>query len=359
MTADFVSRLLGMLIFGVIGARWGSDAGGLLNLPATSSAFVFGLTGMLFGLVATPYITLKPIRWLRRVINEVPIERLLMALVGGLVGLLMALLLATPLSLLPEPFGSSLPGLVSVIGAYLGISTFSIRHREILDALSERLRPASRAATVGGARKLILDTSVLIDGRIADVAETNFLGGTLIVPRFVMNELHRVADSSDQLRRNRGRHGLDVLKRLQRSELVSIRMVEEDFEDIAEVDDKLVALAVQLQAAVITNDYNLGQVAEVQQVQVLNINQLSKSLRSMYIPGETFAIRVIQDGKDLNQGVGYLDDGTMVVIENGRQSMDRTIDVRVTKLIERDAGRMIFAVPDADVRRSLNTESRP
>lgn len=356
MTPDFISRILGMIIFAIIGARLGTDAGDFLNLPATSSALLFGLTGTLFGLVATPYITIRPVRWLRRVINEVPIERLLMALAGGLVGLLLALLLAYPLSLLPSPLGTILPGIVSVIGAYLGISTFSIRHREILDSLSERLRPTSRTAP-GGARKLVLDTSVLIDGRIAHVAETNFLGGTLIVPRFVMNELHRVADSSDQLRRNRGRHGLDVLKQLQRSDFVSVRMVEEDFEDIGEVDDKLVALAVQLQAAIVTNDYNLGQVADVQQVQVLNINQLSKALRAMYIPGETFAIRVIQDGKDINQGVGYLDDGTMVVIENGRQYMDRTIDVRVTKLIERDAGRMIFAIPDADARRSVNPDA--
>jgi uncharacterized protein YacL len=352
MTSDFIARLVGMIVFIFVGARLGRDLATFVNLDAASRAFIFGLTGMLFGIIATPYFTTRPVRLLRRAINEVPVERLLMSLVGSLIGLLLALLLAYPLSLLPEPVGTVAPAFISVIGAYLGLTTFAVRSREILDALSERfVRPASRAAAAGS-RKLILDTSVLIDGRIADVAETGFLGGTLIIPRFVMTELHRVADSSDQLRRNRGRHGLDILKKIQRSEVVPIRMVEEDFEDIPEVDNKLVALALQLNASLITNDYNLGQIAEVQGVQVLNINQLSKSLRSLYIPGETFAIRIIQDGKDANQGVGYLDDGTMVVVENGRQNMDRTINVRVTKLIERDAGRMIFATPESDIRRA-------
>lgn len=351
MTPDFIARLLGMVIFAIAGARIGADVGPFLNLASSASSIMGGLIGMLVGLVATPYVTTRPVRGLRRLINELPVERLLMSLLGGLVGLLLALLLAYPLSLLPVPLGTGLPGIVSVIGAYLGITTFGIRHREILDAVSERFVRSSSRMTTGASRKLVLDTSVLIDGRIADVAETGFLGGTLIIPRFVMSELHRVADSSDQLRRNRGRHGLDILKRIQRSETVPIRMVEEDFEDIAEVDNKLVALALQMSAAIITNDYNLGQVAEVQGVEVLNINLLSKSLRSLYIPGESFAIRIIQDGKDANQGVGYLDDGTMVVIENGRRYMDRVIEVRVTKLIERDAGRMIFAVPESEVRK--------
>ncbi|MFQ3645644.1 MAG: PIN domain-containing protein [Anaerolineae bacterium] len=352
MTFDFLSRLIGMIVIGIAGARLGSDVSSIISLDATSSAVVFGLTGVLFGLIITPYLTVHPVRWGVRALNELPVERLMLSLVGAAVGLSLALLLAYPLSLLPEPFGVVLPSLLSLAGAYLGLTTFGIRHREILDMLNERMnRSAARVTAAQSGRKLILDTSVLIDGRIVGVAETGFLGGMLIVPRFVMNELHRVADSSDQLRRNRGRHGLDVLKRLQRIDSLSVRMVEDDFEDITEVDNKLVALAVQMQAAIITNDYNLGQVAELQDVQVLNINQLAKSLRAMYIPGESFAIRIIQEGKDVNQGVGYLDDGTMVVVENGRQYMDRVLDVRVTKLIERDAGRMIFAVPEAELRR--------
>lgn len=357
MSLNFLSRIIGMIVMGIAGARLGQDLRNVLSLDATSSAAVLGLTGMLFGLIATPYLTLQPVRWVLRVINEMPIERLMMSLLGAAVGLSLTLLLAYPLSLLPPPFGVVLPSLLSVTGAYLGLATFGIRYREILDLLSERIARSTLRSAVQSGRKLILDTSVLIDGRIVDVADTNFLGGLLIVPRFVINELHRVADSHDQLRRNRGRRGLEVLKRLQDSDRVSVRIVEDDFDDIPEVDNKLVALALQLQAGIITNDYNLARVAELQEVQVLNINQLAKSLRSMYIPGETFAIRIIQEGKDINQGVGYLDDGTMVVVENGRQYMDRVLDVRVTKLIERDAGRMIFATPEADFKRSTSEVS--
>lgn len=356
MTSDFLARLIGMIVFAVVGARLGADIASFLMLDSSSRAFVFGLTGMLFGIIVTPYLTTRPIRAMRRLINELAIERLLMSVVGALIGLLLALLLAYPLSLLPDPLGNILPPVISVIGTYLGITTFGIRSREILDAISERFSRSSNRLASASSRKLVLDTSVLIDGRIADVAETGFLGGTLIIPRFVMTELHHVADSSDQLRRGRGRHGLDILKKIQRSEVIPIRMVEEDFDDIPEVDNKLVALALQLQASLITNDYNLGQIAEVQGVQVLNINMLSKSLRSLYIPGESFAIRVIQEGKDANQGVGYLDDGTMVVVDNGRQYMDRTVHVRVTKLIERDAGRMIFATTDIEPRRAAIAE---
>jgi uncharacterized protein YacL len=165
-----------------------------------------------------------------------------------------------------------------------------------------------------------------------------------------LSELHRVADSSDPLRRNRGRRGLNMLNKLQRSEVVAVRIVEEDFEDISAVDDKLIALALQINASVVTNDYNLNQVANAQSVEVLNINQLANAVRSIYIPGEKFAIRVFQEGKDEGQGVGYLEDGTMVVVENGRRYMDRTITVEVTKLINRETGRMIFAVPESESR---------
>jgi uncharacterized protein YacL len=352
MTINFIVRLIGMVVFAIIGARLGADIADFLNLDTSSRAFVFGLTGMLFGIVVTPYFTTRPIAFVRRIIAEMPVERLLMGLIGALVGLLLALLLAYPISLINPPLGTYLPAIISVVGAYLGLTTFAIRSREILDAFSERFSKSTSRMASASSRKLILDTSVLIDGRIADVVDTGFLGGTLILPRFVMTELHNVADSSDLLRRNRGRQGLRVLNQIQRSDAIPVRIVEEDFDDIPQVDNKLVALALQMSASIITNDYNLGQVAEAQGVQVLNINQLSKAVRSLYIPDEVFAIRIIQEGRDPNQGVGYLDDGTMVVVESGKQFMDRTIQVRVTKLIERDTGRMIFAVPDSEPRRT-------
>lgn len=351
MTAEFVSRLIGLVVFAVLGARLGAQTAEFLNLNVESRAFFFGLVGILFGLIITPWITVRPVKGLRQIINEMPIEKLLMALVGLAVGMILALLAAYPLSLLETPFGGIAPLVVMVVGAYLGTIIFNVRSREILDAVGSRFgRTVSRTPGLAS-RKLLVDTSALIDGRIVDVAETNFLGGALIIPSFVLSELHRVADSSDPLRRNRGRRGLNMLNKLKRSEVVPVRIIDDDFDDITEVDSKLVALALQLSASLITNDYNLGEVAEAQGVPVLNINLLANAVRSIYIPGETFAVRIIQDGREANQGLGYLDDGTLVVVENGRRYMDRSIEVEVTKLINGPAGRMIFAVPESEVDR--------
>jgi uncharacterized protein YacL len=351
MTPDFMSRMFGLVIFLFLGIRLGLDSAGYLGLSSESTAFVFGLTGMLFGLVITPYITVRPVRAIRRSINEWPVELLLMSVIGMLLGLLLALLAAYPLSLLPAPFGQIVPPIVTLLFAYLGLTIFGVRSKEITDTLGQRLgKPSGRMAGLSS-RKLLLDTSVLIDGRITDISETGFIGGTMIVPRFVLSELHRVADSSDHLRRNRGRRGLNMLNKLQRNETIPVRIVEDDFEEISAVDDKLIALAVQMTASIVTNDYNLNQVADAQGVPVLNINQLANAVRSIYIPGESFAIRIIQEGREAEQGVGYLEDGTMVVVERGSRYMDRTINVEVTKLITQPTGRMIFAVPDGDKER--------
>jgi uncharacterized protein YacL len=198
---------------------------------------------------------------------------------------------------------------------------------------------------------VIIDTSALIDGRIVDIVRTGFLTGTIVVPRFILSELHHVADSSDALRRNRGRRGLVKLNELQRSDFIVVKIVEDDFEDIPQVDDKLVALASRLEAAIITNDFNLNKVADAQGVLVLNINLLANAVRSVYIPGEAFHIHVFQEGREPNQGVGYLEDGTMVIVEQGRQYMDRTIKVIVTRLINRETGRIIFALPEGVERK--------
>jgi uncharacterized protein YacL len=351
MTPDFMSRMFGLVIFLFLGIRLGLDSAGYLGLSSESTAFVFGLTGMLFGLVITPYITVRPVRAIRRSINEWPVELLLMSVIGMLLGLLLALLAAYPLSLLPAPFGKIVPPIVTLLFAYLGLTIFGVRSKEITDTLGQRLgKPSGRMAGLSS-RKLLLDTSVLIDGRITDISETGFIGGTMIVPRFVLSELHRVADSSDHLRRNRGRRGLNMLNKLQRNETIPVRIVEDDFEEISAVDDKLIALAVQMTASIVTNDYNLNQVADAQGVPVLNINQLANAVRSIYIPGESFAIRIIQEGREAEQGVGYLEDGTMVVVERGSRYMDRTINVEVTKLITQPTGRMIFAIPDGDKER--------
>ncbi|MEM9951234.1 MAG: PIN domain-containing protein [Chloroflexota bacterium] len=351
MSPDFASRMIGIVVFSIIGIRLGVDSADLLSLDPQSGGFLMGLVGFLFGIILTPWITVRPVRALRRAISEMPIERLMMSLIGLILGLFIALLVAYPLSLIELPLGSYIPTILVVLFGYLGLTIFSVRAKEINDAMQFRFGKQQSRLPGLASRKLLLDTSVLIDGRITDIAETGFVGGTLIVPRFVLSELHRVADSSDPLRRKRGRRGLSMLNKLQQNEVIPLRIVEDDFEDIQQVDDKLVALAMQLSGLVVTNDFNLNQVAEAQGVTVLNINALANAVRSIYIPGETFAIRIFQEGRDEGQGVGYLDDGTMVVVENGKNYMDRTIPVEVTKLINRETGRMIFAIPESEAMR--------
>ncbi len=343
MSAEFISRIFGMFFFMIVGARVGVQNSDIFaSFPPDVTGFVFALVGILVGLIMTPYLTVRPVILARRTLSEVPVEVLLIAIIGLASGLILALLMAYPISLLGDPFGTLIPPLIAVVFGYLGLSIFGYRAREVLDVF---IATSHRPYNAGAGRELLLDTSVLIDGRIVEIAQSGFLGGTLVLPRFVLSELHQVADSSDALRRNRGRRGLAKLNELQRDPTIEIEIIDDDVSDIEAVDDKLVALAVQRDSAVITNDFNLNQVAEAQGVVVLNINELSNAVRAIYIPGEEFAVHVIQEGREDHQGVGYLEDGTMVVVENGDHYMDRTIKVEVTKLINRPAGRMIFAKP--------------
>ncbi|NDJ60870.1 MAG: PIN domain nuclease [Chloroflexi bacterium] len=348
MSIDFVSRIVGMVIFALLGGRLGVSASTALELPELAVSFVFSLVGILFGLILTPWITTRPLRAVGRLVNEMSIEVMFTTLLGILLGLLIGLMAAYPLSTLDPPLGGLLPAVVWLITIYLTTTIFNVRSREIWTFLYDWLGIGIKRQTYGslGDRQLILDTSVLIDGRIVDIAKTGFLGGTLLAPRFVINELHRVADSSDTQRRNRGKRGLDKLTELQRDPEIAFKIVEDDFEDVPEVDDKVVALAIQLNAVILTIDFPMNRVARAQGVIVLNINELANAVRSMYIPGETFAIRILQEGRENNQGVGYLEDGTMVIVEKGKDYMDRSIYVKVTKLINRDTGRIIFAVPE-------------
>ncbi len=347
MSADFASRLIGMVIFALVGARLGVETAATLSLSQLATSFIFGLVGVLFGLVMTPWLTIRPLRFVGRTIKEVPIEVLFTGLIGLLIGLILSLLIAYPLSLLAPPLGTVLPPLLSVIAAYLGLTLLSMRSREVWRFMNEWLGIGHlRAFGAGEERELLIDTSVLIDGRIVDIARTGFMGGTLVVPRFVISELHRVADSSDTQRRNRGRRGLEKLKELQTTPAIPFKITEDDVEDVQEVDDKLIALALRVNAPILTIDYPMNRIAGAQGITVLNINQLANAVRSAFIPGESFPIHVIQEGKEAGQGVGYLEDGTMVIIENGKNYMDRTIYVTVTKLINKDTGRIIFAAPD-------------
>src|SRR5699024_2513432 len=198
---------------------------------------------------------------------------------------------------------------------------------------------------IKGVRPKILDTSVIIDGRIADICQTNFLEGTIIIPQFILGELQHIADSSDALKRNRGRRGLDILNRIQKELPIEVEIYNGDFEDVPEVDSKLVRLAQLIDGIVVTNDFNLNKVCDFQSVPVLNINDLANAVKPVVIPGEELVVQVIKDGKEKKQGVAYLDDGTMIVVEEGKDYIGDTIEVIITSVLQTSAGRMIFAKP--------------
>ena len=202
----------------------------------------------------------------------------------------------------------------------------------------------------------ILDTSVIIDGRIADIAETGFLDGVLVLPQFVLRELQLVADSADPLKRNRGRRGLDIMQRIQKMASITVQIVEDDFPAIREVDLKLIELAKVYEAKIITNDFNLNKVAQLQGVDVLNINELANALKPIVLPGEGMKVFILKEGKEYNQGVAYLDDGTMVVVDNARKAIGKTIEISVTSVLQTTAGKMIFGKFD---ERQLSAASRP
>jgi uncharacterized protein YacL len=360
-TSDFIIRLIGAVVFCIAGVFLGVGLGNLASggpwsdvLSVELYAVIFGLLGALFGLILTPLFTTRPMRLLRGFLIRVSAQRLFAAIIGLIVGLLIAALLSFPLSLLPPPFSDILPFLGVLLFAYMGITVFLTRHNDLFMMMStfSRSTQAPDDTAVGGdwgaSRTILLDTSVIIDGRIADIARTGFLPGTIIIPRFVLNELQYIADSVDSLRRQRGRRGMEVLSQLQKDPAITVRMSDIDVEGVRDVDDKLVILARQMRCPILTNDYNLNRIAELQGVTVLNVNELANAVKTVLLPGELLAVRIIQEGKESEQGVGYLDDGTMVVVENGRYYIDQEIQVGVTKVLQTAAGRMIFARPEEE-----------
>ena len=198
------------------------------------------------------------------------------------------------------------------------------------------------------AQRILVDTSAIIDGRIADIARTGFIPGRLLIPRFVLNELQYVSDSADSLRRQRGRRGMEVLAELQKDESIPVTISDIDVEGVREVDERLIVLARQLNCPILTNDFNLNRVAELQGVSILNINELANAVKAILLPGETLNMKIIQEGKEFGQGVGYMEDGTMVVVENGNKFIGKTLRITVTKVLQTAAGRMIFAKPDSE-----------
>ena len=325
----------------ILGGGVGWEVGTLFFSQAGSYVAITTGAGGVLGAVLLPWGLRAGAHWLGHKFQVMSQIRLGAMLIGLFLGLAAAAFLSLPLSLLPSPWRMIVPCMLALTLAYVGAVSL-----QAAPPFSRSGSPPRHLQAEGESRRdrhVLLDTSVIIDGRIADISRTGFIDGTMLIPHFVLNELQHIADSADILRRNRGRRGLDMLNRLQKESVTPIRITHMDTDEAEEVDSKLVVLARELKCPIITNDYNLNRVAELQGVTVLNINELANAVKSLFLPGESFQVRVIQEGKEAGQGVGYLDDGTMVVIEEGRRHIDYTIEVVVTKVLQTAAGRMIFA----------------
>jgi uncharacterized protein YacL len=349
MSVEFILRIIGMILLSLGGFYLGAQLADITGGTPELYSIVLGMVGALIGLILTPFLTTRPMRALRQLMARISTQTFLAGLVGMTVGLLFAALLAFPLSLLPSPFGRVLPFVGALLFSYLGVAVFVMRQQDIL-SLFQSLMPSrgidEKSARELGSRSILLDTSVIIDGRISDIARTGFLPGTLLIPRFILNELQYIADSPESLRRQRGRRGLEVLSELQKDPLIPVRISDIDVEGTRAVDDKLIVLARQLKSSILTNDFNLNRVAELQGVTILNVNELANAVKAVFLPGESISVDIIQEGREQGQGVGYLDDGTMVVVEGGNEYLGKSVDVMVTKVLQTAAGRMIFARPE-------------
>ncbi|MDN6626088.1 MAG: PIN/TRAM domain-containing protein, partial [Pisciglobus halotolerans] len=325
------------------------------------------IINILIGAIIFYLISIPSVHYVEQAINkaEVALSKLslmylLFGSVGAIIGLLLAWLINLSLISLQWPIVSNaLPLLVTLTFAYLGFKVGTTRRQELgtmfqskdkqenkEKALSDESEVLERFASENFHKYKILDTSVIIDGRIYDIVMAGFIEGTILIPNFVLQELQYIADSSDSLKRVRGRRGLDILNSLQKEEGLDVEMYDGDFKDIDEVDSKLVKLAKELDGVVVTNDYNLNKVSEFQNVPVLNINELANAVKPVVIPGETMTVMIVKAGTERTQGVAYLDDGTMIVVEEGQHYMNQTISVIVTSSLQTAAGRMIFAKPE-------------
>ncbi|HKV92471.1 MAG TPA: PIN domain-containing protein [Candidatus Angelobacter sp.] len=317
---------------------------GLANLPS----WVSGLAGIVIGLGVV---------WFEARLRVVSLKRLIGAVIGSILGILGAYLFSVVIknSITHSETQRFLMLMVMLLMSYVGL---------IVGANKGDLLNLAALGGVFGAEKQsrksfkILDTSVIIDGRIADIAETGFLDGIVVIPQFVLRELQLVADSADSLKRNRGRRGLDILQRVQKIVTVTVQIVEDDFPTIREVDLKLIELAKVYEAKIITNDFNLNKVAQLQGVEVLNINELANALKPIVLPGETMRVFILKEGKEYNQGVAYLDDGTMVVVDNARKLIGKNVDIAVTSVLQTTAGKMIFGKFDERARTGERIEPK-
>jgi len=278
--------------------------------------------------------------------KEITWEKILISVIGLIVGLITGAIInfIFPIPQIPR-IGMPLQVFINITFTYMGFALAIHKEKDISSFLFSRKKEEIDCPQIKTGSDKILDTSVIIDGRIYDICNTGFIEGNFIIPEFVLEELQHIADSADDLKRNRGRRGLDILRQMQNDDQIEVEIIDYDFEEVSEVDSKLVKLAQVIDAKVLTNDYNLNKVAELQGVNVLNINELANAVKPVVLPGEEMDVKVIKEGKENGQGVAYLDDGTMIVIEEGIKYMGDDISVLVTSILQTAAGRMIFARP--------------
>ena len=354
MVADLVSRILGGVFLATAGWGLGNYITDIWG-PEQYVLWVFGLAipGGIIGLALTPYILRKLYHSVAEQTGSVPTSRILSGVVGVTMGLLVSLLFSILLWRLPGWPGAILPIGLSLLLAYLGGMIMFSPSRDLFQkfvpehtSLSPNGGAHNQRGRHGGV--MLVDTSAIIDGRIASVSQTGFLQGTLIIPRFVLNELRHVADSGDSMRRARGRRGLDILNQIRMEGKVRTEVLEIDYPRARDVDAKLVGLAKDMGASIVTTDFNLNRVAQIDGIKVLNVNELAGSLRPVVIPGENMRLQIIQEGKEAGQGVGFLEDGTMVVVESGSRFLNTQINVTATRILQTSAGRIIFAQPARD-----------
>lgn len=320
------------------------------DIPLLNNPYISVILGaIIFYLItfwAIDYV-IHFVKWIEESLVKAPITDIIFGSVGLALGLIIAFLIGYALSAIEVPVLNTVaPILLTLLFGYLGFQVGFKKKEELLGLFSKKKKSVEEAPEKETNNDLkILDTSVIIDGRIADICQTGFLEGTIVIPQFVLTELQHIADSSDLLKRNRGRRGLDILNRIQKELEIKVEIYEWNFEEIQEVDSKLVKLAKITNGVVVTNDYNLNKVCELQKVSVLNINDLANAVKPVVLPGEEMNVQLIKDGKAHNQGIAYLDDGTMIVVEDGREFIGKYIDVLVTSVLQTSAGRMIFAKP--------------
>ncbi|MFD0716792.1 PIN/TRAM domain-containing protein [Paenibacillus sp. GCM10027626] len=331
-----------------VGSMWSDASYG--TLLQSGSYYMNVAIGALCGVVLASIFAGTIVRLIDQGVQRttaLPTEELVAGALGLLGGLALSALLYPAVSRLSGA-GVVIPVCMTLFLGYFGVRIGMDKRAELAELMANLLSQRSKAAAADEERPYeehkILDTSVIIDGRIADICKTGFIEGTLVIPEFVLEELQHIADSSDLLKRNRGRRGLDILNKIQKELDVKVLIYEGDMED-GEVDSKLVKLAKVLQGKVVTNDFNLNKVCELQGVSVLNINDLANAVKPVVLPGEEIVVQVIKDGKEHGQGVAYLDDGTMIVVEGGREYIGMTMEVLVTSVLQTSAGRMIFAKP--------------